>query len=81
VFDHVSFRYPGSDRDVLRDLNLTIQKGERLAIVGVNGAGKTTLVKLLCGLFEATEGEIRINGRPVGEYDKQTLFEALKTDD
>lgn len=74
VFDDVSFRYPGSETYIFRHLNLTIHKGERLAIVGINGAGKTTLVKLMMGLFDVTEGEIRINGIPVGEFDKKALY-------
>lgn len=74
VFDDVSFRYPGTEKYIFRHLNLTIHKGERLAIVGINGAGKTTLVKLMMGLFDVTEGEIRINGVPIGEFDKKALF-------
>ena len=54
VFDHVSFRYPGTEKNVFTDLNFTIHAGERLAIVGVNGAGKSTLVKLMTGLFLPT---------------------------
>lgn len=74
VFDDVSFRYPGSEQYIFRHLNLTIHKGERLAVVGINGAGKTTLVKLMMGLFDVTEGEIRINGIPLGEFDKKELY-------
>lgn len=74
VFDDVSFRYPGSDRYVFRHLNLTIHKGERLAVVGLNGAGKTTLVKLMMGLFDVTEGQIRINGVPIQKYNKKALY-------
>lgn len=74
VFDDVSFRYPGSETYIFRHLNLTIHKGERLAIVGINGAGKTTLVKLMMGLFDVTEGEIRINGIPLREFDKKALY-------
>ena len=54
--EHVSFRYPGAEEDTIHDLDLTVRPGEKLAIVGLNGAGKTTLVKLLCGLFDPTEG-------------------------
>jgi ATP-binding cassette subfamily B protein/ATP-binding cassette subfamily C protein len=74
VFDHVDFRYPGTDTDVFRDLNFTIHKGERLAIVGVNGAGKSTLVKLMTGLYEPTAGHIYINGTEIREFNKQELF-------
>ncbi|MCD7826671.1 MAG: ABC transporter ATP-binding protein/permease [Clostridiaceae bacterium] len=58
----VSYRFPGADRDVLHDLNLTVKSGERIAVVGLNGAGKTTLMKLLCGLLTPTAGQILLNG-------------------
>lgn len=74
VFDHVSFHYPNTDTNVFTDLNFTIHKGERLAIVGVNGAGKSTLVKLMTGLFEPTEGHIYINGTDIGNYRKKELY-------
>ncbi len=74
VFDDVSFRYPGGEKYIFRHLNLTIHKGERLAVVGINGAGKSTLVKLMLGLFDVTEGEIRINEIPIKEFDKKELF-------
>ncbi|MCM1105568.1 MAG: ABC transporter ATP-binding protein/permease [Blautia sp.] len=68
-FSHVSFRYPGTEQDVLRDVSITFHVGERLALVGQNGAGKTTLIKLLCRLYEPTEGEIRLNGINIAKYD------------
>ncbi len=74
VFDNVSFCYPGTDKYIFKNLNFTIHKGEKLAIVGINGAGKSTLVKLMTGLFAATEGEIRINGIPVSEFNKKELY-------
>jgi len=74
VFDHVTFRYPGSEVNVFEDLNFTIHKGERLAIVGVNGAGKSTLVKLMTGLYEPTEGQIFINGTEIRQYGKEELY-------
>lgn len=73
-FDNVSFCYPGTDKYIFKNLNFKIHKGERLAIVGINGAGKSTLVKLMVGLFDVTEGEIRINGIPISEFDKKQLF-------
>lgn len=62
TFHHVSFHYPGSDRNVYTDFNFTIRAGEKLAIVGINGAGKTTLVKLVMRLYDPTEGAILLNG-------------------
>ena len=75
VFDHVSFRYPHTEKNVFTDLNFTIHAGERLAIVGVNGAGKSTLVKLMTGLFTPTEGHIYINGVDITEIQKGELYE------
>ncbi len=68
-FENVSFRYPGSDVDVLRDLNLTIHAHEALALVGVNGAGKSTLVKLLGGAYKPTSGRIIVDGVDLSELD------------
>ncbi len=62
VFDNVGFRYPGSERFVIRNFNLTIRAGETVALVGENGAGKTTIVKLMTRLYEAEEGRITIDG-------------------
>ena len=74
VFDHVTFRYPGTEKNIFTDLNFTIHAGERLAIVGVNGAGKSTLVKLMTGLFAPTEGHIYINGVDITELRKADLY-------
>lgn len=68
-FDHVSFRYPGSETYVLKDLNLKFEIGEKMAIVGKNGSGKTTFIKLLCRLYEVTEGCIKVNGIDIRKYD------------
>ena len=68
-FENVSFRYPGSDVDVLRNLDLTIRAHEALALVGVNGAGKSTLVKLLGGAYRPTEGRITVDGVDLSELD------------
>lgn len=62
VFEKVSFAYPGSDKFVLNDVNLTIRKGEDIAIVGHNGAGKTTLIKLMLRFYDPTEGRILVDG-------------------
>ncbi len=67
-FRNVSFRYPRSEKFVLKNINLTISQGEHLAVVGLNGAGKTTLIKLLCRLYDVTEGAILIDGINIKDY-------------
>ena len=68
-FCNVSFRYPGAKEYSLRNLSLKFKLGKRLAIVGKNGSGKSTFIKLLCRLYDPTEGEIRLNGVDIREYD------------
>ena len=68
-FDHVSFKYPGTDIYVIKDLSLKFDIGEKMAIVGKNGSGKTTFIKLLCRLYDVTEGAIKVNGIDIREYD------------
>ena len=82
-FLNVSYQYPSADGYALYNINLKINKGEKLAVVGANGAGKTTLVKLMCGLYYPTEGTIKVNGRPVTDYNIEeyyTLFSAVFQD-
>lgn len=74
VFEHVSFSYPGAERRVLDDINLTIRPGETLVLVGLNGAGKTTLLKLLTRLYDPTEGRILLDGYDLREYDVKQLY-------
>ncbi len=68
-FCNVSFRYPGAEDYALHNLSLKFKIGERLAVVGKNGSGKTTFIKLLCRLYDPTEGEIRLNGVDIRKYD------------
>ncbi len=68
-FRNVSFRYPGQDNYALRNVSLTFNAGQRLAVVGMNGSGKTTFIKLLCRLYDPTEGEILLNGIDIRKYD------------
>ena len=68
-FEDVRFRYPGSDRDILRGLDLELPAKTSTAIVGVNGAGKTTLVKLLAGLYEPTGGRITVDGEDLRRFE------------
>ena len=70
----VGFRYPGTvGRPVLHDINLEVKKGETLAIIGATGCGKTSLVNLIPRFYDATEGEVLIEGRPIKEYDLSKL--------
>jgi ATP-binding cassette subfamily B protein len=77
VFENVGFRYPGSDRWAVRGVNLEIQPGERIALVGENGAGKTTLAKLLARLYDPTEGRILLDGVDLRDYDLASLRRAI----
>jgi len=72
---NVTFRYPGAEKDTLTNVNLTIPAGEKLAIVGLNGAGKTTLVKLLCGLYDPTEGAVLLNGEDIRQFNRNDYYE------
>lgn len=67
-FRNVSFKYPGSDNWALRNVNMKFEIGKRLAVVGMNGSGKTTFIKLLCRLYDPTEGEILLNGIDIRKY-------------
>lgn len=72
-FCHVTFRYPGTEKDILRDFSLKLEAGKHYAFVGENGAGKTTVTKLLTGLYDEYQGEILINGRELREYTQAQL--------
>ena len=72
--ENLSFRYPGAEDYTIKDLNLTIHPGEKLAIVGLNGAGKTTLIKLLCGFYDPTEGRVLLNGEDIRQYNRRDYY-------
>lgn len=72
-FKNVSFKYPSSDNYSLKNVNLKINNGEHLAVVGRNGSGKTTFIKLMCRLYDVTEGEILINGINIKDYTKDSI--------
>jgi ATP-binding cassette subfamily B protein len=76
-FVGVGFKYPGSNQWVVRDLNFELRIGETTALVGVNGSGKTTIVKLLCGLYEPTEGSILLDDLPLPAFDPCALRENI----
>ena len=71
---NVSFRYPGKNKNILTNINLTIKHNEKIAIVGLNGAGKTTLVKLICGYYDPTEGEILLNGVNIKTFNREHYY-------
>ena len=82
-FRNVTYKYFGADEPTIKNLSFTLHKGEKLALVGLNGAGKTTVIKLICGMYDPTEGEILLNGIPVNEYNREeyySLFSAVFQD-
>lgn len=73
-FKNVSFKYPGAENYALQNVNLKIKNGEHLAVVGRNGSGKTTFIKLMCRLYDVTDGEILINGINIKNYTKDSII-------
>src|SRR3989449_1902189 len=76
-FENVSFAYPGAEKNALTDLSFTVKAGETLAVVGRNGAGKTTLFKLICRLYDPTEGRILIDGVDIRDFQPADLREQI----
>lgn len=74
VFENVSYRYPEAEEYALKNLNLKLEAGEKLAVVGLNGAGKTTMIKLLLRLYEPTEGRILLNGTDIRSYRREDYY-------
>lgn len=74
-FKNVSFTYPSAEKSTINDMSFKINKGENIAIVGENGAGKTTAVKLLCGLYYPTDGDILINGKSSRDFSSDSYFD------
>ncbi len=72
--DNVSFKYPNSDKYIIKNLNLELNPYEKLAVVGLNGAGKTTLVKLICGFYDPTEGQVLLNGEDIREFNRSDYY-------
>ena len=77
TFDHVSFRYPGADEDVLEDITFTAKPGETTAIIGSTGSGKSTLVNLIPRFYDVTSGDIMLDGVDIREVKQQELREKL----
>lgn len=73
-FRNVSFTYPGSEKPTLKNINVVIKPGEKIALIGLNGAGKTTLVKLMCGFYHPTEGEILVNDIPINRFTRDEYY-------
>lgn len=69
VFDNVYFKYPHTETYVLAGASFSVNKGDKLSIVGINGSGKSTIIKLMLGLYEIDAGQILLNGHPMSEYD------------
>ncbi|MCK5286164.1 MAG: ABC transporter ATP-binding protein [Candidatus Pacebacteria bacterium] len=77
IFENVSFAYPNTKKKILKNFSLKINKGDKVALVGINGAGKTTFVKLLCRFYDPTEGRILINGVDLKEINLNTWYRQL----
>lgn len=69
TFDNVTFKYPHTDKYVLSGVSFTLNRGDKLSIVGINGSGKSTIIKLMLGLYDIDGGQILINGHPMSDYD------------
>jgi ATP-binding cassette subfamily B protein len=76
-FESLSFKYPGSQKCIFNNFNVTIAKGEKIAFVGNNGSGKTTLINLILGLYKPTEGQILLNGKNIQNFSKESYFKAF----
>ena len=73
-FKNVSFTYPSAEKSTINDMSFKVNKGENIAVVGENGAGKTTAVKLLCGLYYPTSGDILVNGKSSLDFSSDSYF-------
>lgn len=73
--ENVSFRYPGTEKNIIRNMSLTLHPGEKIAVVGLNGAGKTTFVKLLCGFYDPDEGRVLLNDIDIREFNRQEYYD------
>lgn len=76
-FNNVTFTYPKAEKPVLKNVSFSIHRGEKISIVGLNGAGKSTLVKLICRMYKADSGEIKINGKSIYDYDYGSYMKGI----
>ncbi len=76
---NVSYTYPNAEKPTINSISFKLHKGERLALVGLNGAGKSTLIKLMCGLYDPTEGEILLNGTDVRKFNREEYYTLFST--
>ena len=76
-FQNVSFRYPSSDKDILRNIDFKVKKGETIAFIGATGSGKTTLVNLAARFYDATEGKVFIDGVNIKDYSFDALYDRI----
>lgn len=74
-FKNVSFTYPSAEKPTIKNMSFKVNEGENIAIVGENGAGKTTAIKLLCGLYYPTEGDILVNGKSSKDFSSDSYFD------
>ena len=77
VFENVSFKYPGTEREILHNLSFEIKSGEKVALVGVNGAGKSTIIKLLCRLYSPDSGRITVGGKDISELSQDAVRQVI----
>lgn len=78
-FQNVSYTYPGAESPAIKNISFRLRKGEHLALVGLNGAGKTTLIKLMCGLYDPTEGRILLNGTDIRKFNRREYYTLFST--
>ena len=76
-FKNVTFTYPKAEKPTLRDISFSVNRGEKISIVGLNGAGKSTLVKLICRMYKVDSGEILVNGKNIYDYDYRTYMNSI----
>lgn len=79
IFENVWFKYPSSEQWILKGVNFTLSKGQKTALVGANGSGKSTIIKLLCKIYEPTDGKIYINGEDLNNIDNQQWWSTIAT--